>query len=645
MQGKRPAWGGPRLPLLPLWLMLAACWMLAHPWSGLWHDGRLYALQALYHLHPDNFRNDLFFLFGSQDSFTLFSPLYAALIAALGLPAAGLLLYVLGSVLWLAAAAALLAHFLQGRTFWLGLACLVLLPLDYGPAQGLLNLAEPFVTPRIFAEAFSMLALACLLRGQWRRALALLLPALLLHPLMAAGAALPGLLYLARGRERALALACGAGVALALAAAALAVSPFDRLLREMDSAWLALVSRYAFVHVWDSWPPAQWLSRTALAFSLVLAAARLAGGGRGRFYACLALSGAAGLLASWAGTGLTHNLLLIQVQPWRTLWLLQLGAWLALAWLLGAYWRRGGVVRLLLLALVIAALTRNSIGGALAVPAAAALCLQLRRAQPWQLPGRMAGLLTGLLLAVGSLWLAEIVQHATDNGALVAQYIEESAVRIWGWTLLKTGAAALLGGAVMWLVWRLAGSARRGAWPLACLLALASLATGAWLKLGPQDFAFPLSEQARRDARAAFLPLIPVDAVMYWENDVRIPWFELQRASYVSNAQLAGLAFNRGTALEGARRLERLQRLGVPDAVREADALHAKLKMAALPQPSLEGLRYVCADPVLDFVVLTQRFAEGIVARVRDMESGRPYFLYDCARLRPYNPPISSNQR
>lgn len=628
------AWSKRWLPLLPLLLMLAACWLLAHPWNGLWHDGRLYALQALHRLHPDNFRHDLFFLYGSQDSFTLFSPLYAAAIAALGLPAAGLLLYVLGSLLWLAAAAFLLAAFLQGRAYWLGLACLLLLPTDYGPVPGLLSLGEPFVTPRIFAEALCMLALGALLRGRWRCGLPALALAFLMHPLMAMAAAMFALLFLAKGRERHLTLLTCVLAAVVLLAAALGLAPFDRLLARMDEQWLALVARLARVHTWDNWQAAQWLSRTAVAFSLVLAAARLAPGAAARFYGCLALTGALGLLATWAGTSLVPDLLLIQAQPWRALWLLHLGSWIALAWLLAAFWQRGAVVRLLLLALLVGALTRNSIGGALAIGAAALLCWQLRRPRLTQLPGRSGQLLAGLLLALGTLWLAEIVQDATDNGALLARYMDDSVTRIWGWAMLKRGAGAVPGCALMWLAWRWSQGAQRGRYWLACLLALASLGAAAGLRLGPQDYAFPMSEQGRRDAKATFQPLIAPQATVYWENDVRNTWFLLERSSYVSNVQLAGVAFNRGTALEGARRLQRLEHLGVPDAVREYDARAAKTKMAALPEPSLAGLRYVCQDPALDFAVLVQGFRAGIVAQVHDAEAARTYYLYDCALLR-----------
>ena len=626
------AWDLRQVPLL---LLLAAAWLLTRWWSGLWHDSRLYAVQALRRLLPGNFQNDLYFLYGSQDAFTLFSPLYAACIAALGLPAAALLLYVLGSVLWLAAAAFLLAALQRGLAFWLGLFCLILLPSDYGPLPGIFTLGEAFPTPRVFAEALSMLVLACLLRGRWPAALLALALAFLLHPLMAAGAGLAGLLYLAAsGHGRLIAVLVALGLAGLAAGVASGVSPFDRLLLEMDGAWLAEVTRLVPQVSWDGWHIERWASRTAVAFSLVLAAARLAEGRPARMLACLAAAAAIGLLAFWLGTGWRHNLLLIQTQPWRALWLLQLGAAPSLAWLLASYWQRGGVVRLLLLALLIATLTRNNIGGALAIPAAAGLCWAVRRASPPLLSAANCRALTALLLAVGSIWVAEVLKLATDSGVLAPQLIESSAADIWGWTLMRGGALALAGLALFLLVWRWTAGAPRGRTLLAGLLALASLAGAVAWRIGPPDIAHPMSAQAQDQARAVFLPLIPAQAVVYWENDVRASWFLLQRSSYISTPQLAGAAFNRGTALEGARRLLRLRELGVQDAVREADDEKAKLAMAQLPKPSHAGLVHVCSDRQLDFVVLAQDLGAGSVARIDDPQFSHSYYLYACAPLR-----------
>lgn len=50
---------------------------LANPYAGLIYDARLYAVQALSRLNPGVFSKDLFFMFGSQDSFSFFSLIHS----------------------------------------------------------------------------------------------------------------------------------------------------------------------------------------------------------------------------------------------------------------------------------------------------------------------------------------------------------------------------------------------------------------------------------------------------------------------------------------------------------------------------------------------------------------------------------------
>ena len=64
------------LGLLVWGLLALATWALSHRYLGLFHDARLYTLQALARLHPA-LSADVFLRFGSQDRFTIFSPLYA----------------------------------------------------------------------------------------------------------------------------------------------------------------------------------------------------------------------------------------------------------------------------------------------------------------------------------------------------------------------------------------------------------------------------------------------------------------------------------------------------------------------------------------------------------------------------------------
>ncbi len=616
---------------LLLAVVLVALWLLRKPWEGIWHDAQLYTAQALRLLHPERFQHDLYFLFGSQDAFTLFSPLYATCISAFGLTGAAVLLQVLGSALWLAGAASLLRSFLRGFHFWLGLAFLVALPSDFGPTPGIFTLGEPFLTPRLFAEAFSLFALGLVVRGKWAWGAGWLLLALLLHPLMAVGACLVAALFLAWGYWRPASALAAAGAAVVLGAALLGIAPFDRILLQMDPEWLKDVVWMAPMVTWDAWHASDWLSRTAVALSLVLAAAWLSDGARARFYACVALAGVLGLLASWAGTGLTHNLLLIQVQPWRVLWLAQLASAVALAWLLAAFWQRGQVFRLLLVALLMAELNRNTFGGALAALAAWAMCWLVRQPALPEMPRRTYLIAMAGVLAVGSPWLIEL--EAATNGVW-SKVAYGSELAEWIWVSIRFGFGAVLGAALLWCLWRWSVRPQRLARVMAWSIALLVLAAaGAWCQQRAAQ-ALRMSATAQQAAQARFLPLIPAHAVVYWQNDVRASWFVLQRSSYASSAQLSGAAFNRGTAIEGARRLARLERLGMADAVREHDHLRRLARLSQLPQPSLAGLDYVCADPVLDFVVLREPLGSSVVAQMYDAELNNHYYLHDCARQR-----------
>src|SRR5438270_7254260 len=66
----------------------------ARPYAGITHDARLYSIQVLNQLDPSAYSDDLFFRYGSQDQFSIFSRCAAPLVALLGLEPAFFLLYV-----------------------------------------------------------------------------------------------------------------------------------------------------------------------------------------------------------------------------------------------------------------------------------------------------------------------------------------------------------------------------------------------------------------------------------------------------------------------------------------------------------------------------------------------------------------------
>ena len=98
----------PALATLALVAGMVAIWVFSHPYRGILHDGILYLAQALLRTRPETFSRDLFFAYGSQDSYTLFSTPYAFFIGLLGIGGAAKSLLLLAQASFLATTALLL---------------------------------------------------------------------------------------------------------------------------------------------------------------------------------------------------------------------------------------------------------------------------------------------------------------------------------------------------------------------------------------------------------------------------------------------------------------------------------------------------------------------------------------------------------
>src|SRR6266404_6233513 len=71
-----------------LFVVLLAINALARPYGGITHDTRLYSVQVLNRVEDGAYADDLFFRYGSQDEYSLFSRLAAPRVHVLGLPIA-----------------------------------------------------------------------------------------------------------------------------------------------------------------------------------------------------------------------------------------------------------------------------------------------------------------------------------------------------------------------------------------------------------------------------------------------------------------------------------------------------------------------------------------------------------------------------
>src|SRR5438874_1165283 len=79
-------------PPWSLLLVLLAVNALARPYAGITHDARLYSAQVLNQIDPTVYGDDIFFRYGSQDQFSIFSRFVAPVVRLLGLETAFFLL-------------------------------------------------------------------------------------------------------------------------------------------------------------------------------------------------------------------------------------------------------------------------------------------------------------------------------------------------------------------------------------------------------------------------------------------------------------------------------------------------------------------------------------------------------------------------
>lgn len=618
-----------RLNLLPVLLVATAWWLLTRPYQGIWHDGLFYAVQALRRLYPDQYAGDVFFLYGSQDNFTLFSVAQAWLTGLLGMDAASLSLTVAGAVLWTYALLRLLLRWLTA----LPLAACLILVLSADPHYGgfdVFSFGERFASPRLFSEAMVLLALSWWLEGRRLFAYAAVAGAALLHPLIAlAGMGVFGWVLLRGHISRPLLL----WLALLLAGVAgMQLLVWAGLSPRLDPPWRELIAQrspFVFPYLW-LW--SDWL-RLALDACLLWLASRYLAEESGKLAAwvlpVLALAALWALAAGVMGVQLAVAAQLLRVQ-WLA-HLLALALAVPLCWNL---WRtEEGWNRFLAIAVAGSLVFPLNLGG-LVLP----VLYGLYRWAVYRLPGKppsgglplvlfMSVPLSGLalwlfyfvsdMILIGSIdgrpaWLMAFMEMPVALGVLFAGHALSKRLQVNSGWLWVYGTCVLAIGALYWDV--------RKPWS-------------------------PVYDQPAREAAIAPVQAtIPRDAVVYWESAVQVTpdnlarldrgferaWLWLRRSNYASFDQAAGNVFYRETAMETARRAAHLRRWGFRDGNLDWKARVRPPQKQPLNMVRLHG---VCSDPVLDFVITDTRLPAAALS-FEDPMTGRAFSVYDCRSLR-----------
>jgi hypothetical protein len=640
-----PLWraeGREKQQQIALVMLAAGLWCITHPYGGMFeHDARVYTLLVWHWLSPEAYARDPFFLFGSQDRFSAFTPIYATLAGSVGLPNAALMVTALGGALWLSASTLVARGLLEDRRLQAFAAlCCVMWSLNYSPNGVTFRLNEAFPTARIIAFPLGALAIGLAMRQWFWAAVILASAASALHPLL--GIWPLALIVAQRLPDRAVLSAALVAAALMVVLHLAGVGALQR----MDPAWESII-RSSSLDVLVGPVGTVRLNETLAWLSLLLWAGRLAAEPVRRWYQLGAAIGASGFLLAQITSYFYPASLLVQAQSWRAMWIVVFLGVFALTQVLGIAWRGpyriwwaiGGLLMLIAgdwcgFLLLGSCSLFHPVLQAHAVAISRRVHARADRFAPF--------LLAGLLLAVLPGYVVEL---AILGGGLARDF--QTGLPVLDGLLLAGGYGL---GALL-----LAGLLTSGLHVRILLAGSASLLLFAvlhwdqrmdkyrnWEELPLSSIAHPFGGTIRRG-----------EVVLWPGSTPQHVWHELGTANYGSSDQVIGGVFSREKTFDMLRRRQRLAiaslaeswplsagdelmllnryRLLTGQRLDEKGNLHESYKTSiTLTGP---GMLYLCEDPALDWVVSEKLLVQDVLVPQPGLLPQRAW-IYSCAKLR-----------
>ncbi len=543
-------------------LLLLAVWAGTHPYLGVVLDARFYNVQILRYLSFGDYSTDLYFRYGSQDAYSMFTVLFAPVIRMFGLSSGNIILNLGFQGLWLSGAWYLVRALVRDRRFAvLATAAVITLP----GGIGFVHYGEQLLTPRLLAEALTLWALGALLRGYPLRALAVLTISFSVHPLMT----LPGLgiwfLYVAYSFRWLWVLAALFATVL-VGSALLGVKPVDRLAEVFDPEWFSVVVvRDSFCFI-TNWELTEWL-QISNTLAVAVVGFILAEPAERRLLGASTVVAFSGLAASFVGADLLHLVLVSDAQLWRAVWLLSFvaNACFAIGIMRAAKFRRPfseNASWICILAGIFLASSRFAPNLALLVTPIALVGLSVHLREHYgQAP----------LKAIGRVLVTVLLGIACGLG-LFAVFITIkrcSASLTGGWWTFEEWPVVAIGLLAMWFQ---TGISKTTAVPAHHSMVRIGLAIGMLsLTLAMWDQRLPWIRFVDSDdgPPSSLSKLVAGTGDLYWEGDMTVPWFLLRKTDYFSCEQGTGVLFKRGTAMAYQQRYDNFQKLGTLDFRRE----------------------------------------------------------------------------
>jgi hypothetical protein len=589
--------GGHGAVALSLGLLVVTLWLVTRPYQDIVGDSRFYTVQALDMLMPRHFSEDLYFRYGSQDRFTLFSRIYGPFIRLLGLSWANIILTVIGQCLWVGGLISLAGSMFRDRKLMLiAIVMAIVLPADLD----MLRSGEPVLTPRLFAEAITLGAMGCMLRGHPMRALLLLCVSVTVHPLMT----LPGIavLFFYEALTRRILWLFGGGAIVGIMGLALAgIQPFAMLFLQFDPTWFAIVHRRDFFCFLDEWGIGQWL-RITITFALAALGFSFAEPAERRFLGTVFGVAIGGFAVALIGGDILRDVLIVDIQPWRSAWLLAVVAHLMMGSVLLRIQKRGVSVFTNAVFLFVFSLILIALSGfmpafyAAAAPMALMTCLVGTWEHSYQheistIVKILIFVCVGIVCGISVICAFASLSDLTYTPYILVQTMLGLALTVGALSILMIYFSGPIQGRKLLIH------------PTVMLcLAMILVTVGGWN--WDQRSPWVKFLDTTNVPPPSLTALLPGDSPIYWEGDVRVPWLVLRRASYFSYAQGTGALFNRGTAIGYQSRYDDFRKLGNLD-LGEHSFIPDPMDIARAPL-NRKALASVCKkEPGLGAIVLT----------------------------------------
>ena len=614
-------------------LLVGAVAAGATVYKGIVGDAMHYTALSHYLNAPDRFGADLLY-HQPQSLKSLYPLIYGLFIEWLDAPAAHLTLVLFGKLIWIAAAGALAAQFYdQRRVVALAVAAIILLNRRYG-FEGEISYWESIAAPRLFGEALIISMFAARFAERWKLAALAAAAALLIHAVMALPAICLVLLTLAVDWRWKTGLAIF-GVMGGFVLWALQIGPFALLFTTFDPEWSEVIATTMPNIQFSDWG-LKFIAFAATPFAaLVLISIGPGGAARQLAQATLFTSGVF-LVVAVVGREVMDDVLLVNLQLWRALWLVAaLGNLLALRVILGSGF--SDAVRLSFGAALMANVLAAQLG---AVPLIAAIlslaALALSQIDRLDRAGRTTQSLAKAVALAGA---AAIIPLTAAR--LFALDDERIAIAL----LLHLSVTGLLLSVIWFLRDLLRSQASLTLLPVLCI----GLFWGAlnWDRRSEW-------KQFIENGQPPSQQLLGIvdDRNVYWEDGADIMWTRLQRPIYFSCLQGAGVLYDRDLAVKYRDRAEMLRRLNTADfSDRPKNYCYPREDPAGGGPKSVATLIEVCQTaPELDLMIL-MREVPGAPAQIwrlpqtfemvetfrRNGEFSKVavdrFFIYDCASL------------